>query len=249
MTQRHFLDRFGLSSVHQVSRSTPIATSTRWRQAHATTAALRRAVTISRLIDVSVAAVALVLLAPLMAVIAVLTRLTSPGPVLFKQSRVGYRQRAFQMLKFRTMYVDCDDQLHRDFVRRMLSGADPRPDASGGLYKLVDDPRITPLGRVLRAASLDELPQLFNVLRGHMALVGPRPALPWELEMYQPHHYERFLVKPGITGLWQVSGRSRLTMNEALELDVIYARRCSVGLDLWILVRTVPTVLNPRAAR
>jgi lipopolysaccharide/colanic/teichoic acid biosynthesis glycosyltransferase len=203
----------------------------------------------TRLIDVTVAAVVLIALAPLIVVIVVLTRVTTPGPAFFAQSRIGYRQRPFKMLKIRTMYVDCDDRVHRDFVREMLRGADPRPCSSAGLYKLVDDPRITPLGRILRTTSLDELPQLINVLLGHMALVGPRPALAWEVELYQPHHYQRFLVKPGITGLWQVSGRSRLTMNEALELDVRYVRSRTVARDLWILVRTIPAVVKPGAAR
>lgn len=245
---QHFLGLFDVSSVRRASNPPPIPRPRR-RHARVSRAPLPAAALVSRLIDVSVATVALLVLAPLMVIIAVLTRVTSPGPALFKQSRIGYRQRPFEMLKFRTMYANCDDRVHRDFVGRMLGGADPRPCASAGLYKLAGDPRITPLGRMLRSTSLDELPQFINVLRGHMALVGPRPALAWEVELYQPHHHERFMVKPGITGLWQVSGRSRLTMNEALELDVSYVRRHTVALDLWILVRTIPAVLNPGAAR
>jgi lipopolysaccharide/colanic/teichoic acid biosynthesis glycosyltransferase len=183
-----------------------------------------------------------------MLLIAALVRLTSPGPALFRQHRVGYRQRPFVMVKFRSMYADSGDAVHRDYVRRMLRGGDPRA-AGTGLFKLGGDRRVTPLGRVLRATSLDELPQLLNVLRGEMALVGPRPALPWEVELYQPHHYTRFDVIPGITGLWQVSGRSRLTMTEALELDVEYVRRRSLALDLWILLHTLPAVLSQGAAR
>src|SRR5207248_8239076 len=136
-----------------------------------------------------------------------------------RQTRIGYRQRPFVMLKFRSMSVNCADEIHRDFVSRMLTGEDPRT-AGQGLYKLGGDRRVTPLGRILRATSLDELPQLLNVLRGEMALVGPRPVLSWEVELYEPRHLQRFDVLPGITGLWQVSGRSRLTMTEALELDL-----------------------------
>jgi len=202
----------------------------------------------SRLTDTLAASTLLVVLGPLMLLIAALVRTTSRGPALFRQIRIGYRERPFVMLKFRSMYVDCPDEIHRDFVSRMLTGDDPRA-AGQGLYKLDADRRITPLGRFLRTTSLDELPQLLNVLRGEMALVGPRPALPWEVELYQPHHRERFTVVPGITGLWQVSGRNRLTMTEALDLDVEYVRRRSLALDLWILAKTLPAVLPLGAAR
>lgn len=197
----------------------------------------------TRVIDLLVGGTALVVLSPLMLVLAAAVRATSPGPALFRQTRIGYRGTPFVMLKFRSMRVDCDDTLHREYNKRELAGEDPR-DEHTGVYKPARDPRITAVGRVLRVTSLDELPQLINVLRGEMALVGPRPALDWEVALYQPHHHERFLVKPGITGLWQVSGRNRLSMREALELDVAYARRRSVALDLSILVRTVPTVLH-----
>jgi lipopolysaccharide/colanic/teichoic acid biosynthesis glycosyltransferase len=204
---------------------------------------------VTRLIDVSGASVLLVVLAPVLVLIAVLVRSTSPGPALFRQVRLGYHLRPFVMLKFRTMRAGSDDGLHRDFVGRMLRGEDPRRAGSHGLYKLADDTRVTRVGQILRSTSLDELPQLVNVLRGEMSLVGPRPALAWEAEFYQPHHHERFQVKPGITGLWQVSGRSRLTMNQALDLDAEYARRRSVALDLLILARTLPAVFHVGAAR
>jgi len=204
-------------------------------------------------LDVVIAGTALILLAPVMALIAALIRITSPGPALFRQTRVGYQQRSFVMLKFRSMYVDSSDDVHRAFVSRMFSADAPtRGDGDGdgdGIHKLSGDRRITSVGRILRSTSLDELPQLINVLRGEMSLVGPRPALDWEVKLYQPHHHERFSVKPGLTGLWQVSGRSRLTMTEALELDVEYARRRSVPLDLLILLKTIPAILLPGAAR
>jgi lipopolysaccharide/colanic/teichoic acid biosynthesis glycosyltransferase len=204
---------------------------------------------LSRLVDLVVASAALLLAVPLMVVIAILVRASSPGPVLFRQTRLGYGERPFQMLKFRTMYAHCDDRTHREFVLRMLGGEDPRQDRRTAVFKLDHDPRITPAGGFLRRSSLDELPQLVNVLRGEMSLVGPRPAMPWEVEQYQPHHRQRFRVKPGITGLWQVRGRSRLSWPQALDLDVEYVRRRSVALDLWILLMTLPAVLRRGEAR
>jgi lipopolysaccharide/colanic/teichoic acid biosynthesis glycosyltransferase len=202
-----------------------------------------------RLLDLLLASVALILASPLMAVIALLVRATSPGPVLFRQTRLGHLERPFQMLKFRTMHSDCDDAVHREYVIRMLRGEDPRQHGPTGLFKLQDDARITPVGGLLRRTSLDELPQLLNVLCGDMSLVGPRPALPWEVALYKPHHRERFQVRPGITGLWQVRGRSRLSVSQALELDVEYVRGRSLAMDLWILVLTVPAVLRAGEAR
>ncbi|MDT5037604.1 MAG: hypothetical protein QOE03_2789 [Micromonosporaceae bacterium] len=208
----------------------------------------RRADTMSRLIDLVLASTLLVLLMPLMAFIGVLVRITSRGPALFRQVRLGHHKQPFVMLKFRSMAADCGDGVHREFVRRLFVEEDPR-DSRDGLYKLGGDSRVTRLGRILRATSLDELPQLVNVVRGEMALVGPRPSLPWELDLYEPHHHERFNVKPGMTGLWQVSGRSRLTAREAVALDVEYARRRSIALDLAILVRTVPALFSFWTAR
>jgi lipopolysaccharide/colanic/teichoic acid biosynthesis glycosyltransferase len=150
--------------------------------------------------------------------------------VIYRQRRLGEGGRPFTIYKFRTMVADAEE-----------SGEAVWADAA--------DPRVTRVGRVLRRTHLDELPQLFNVLRGDMALVGPRPVLPWEVELYQPHHRERFQVKPGITGLWQIRGRSRLSWLQALELDVEYARRRSMALDLWILVMTLPAVLRAGEAR
>jgi lipopolysaccharide/colanic/teichoic acid biosynthesis glycosyltransferase len=147
------------------------------------------------------------------------------------------------------MYVDSDDRLHRDYVRQLLEDPPTAPRGPDGLYKLVDDPRITPVGRWLRRASLDELPQLVNVLRGEMSLVGPRPVLPWEAALFGPRHSARFQVSPGITGLWQISGRNRLTMTQALDLDVEYVERQCLRLDLAILIRTIPVVLGRKGAR
>lgn len=201
-----------------------------------------------RALDVAVAAVLLVVASPVLLVLWCLVRLTSAGPAFFRQERIGRDMRPFVMMKLRTMYVGNDDRMHRAYVTSMLSAEQADPAPNGMLFKLVSDPRITRLGVWLRRTSLDELPQLINVLRGEMSLVGPRPVLPWEArllgEMYQP----RFTAKPGITGLWQVSGRSRLSMRTALELDVEYARRRSVVLDLSILARTVPALFRGGAS-
>lgn len=153
-------------------------------------------------------------------------------------------EQPFEMLKFRTMYVNSDDRLHREYVHRLLTEPVGAAPSIGGLYKLADDPRITPVGKWLRRTSLDELPQLINVLRGEMALVGPRPVLPWEAALFEPRHKRRYEVRPGLTGLWQTSGRNRLTFTQALDLDVEYVERRSLRLDLQILGRTPGVVLR-----
>jgi lipopolysaccharide/colanic/teichoic acid biosynthesis glycosyltransferase len=181
-----------------------------------------------------------------MLLLALLVRLTSPGPALFRQTRVGQYGRPFRMYKFRTMRAGCSDRLHREYVGHLLRDEQPPADGKRGVYKLDADPRVTRLGAALRRSSLDELPQLFNVLRGDMSLVGPRPMLPWELELLDPPYRERFAVPAGMTGLWQVSGRSRLTMKQALDLDVEYARRASFAFDLLIVARTALVFLVPR---
>jgi len=197
-----------------------------------------------RLIDVSLSLALLMILAPVLLLLWCLVRFTSSGPAFFRQERVGRDMRSFTMLKLRTMYVDNHDQIHRNYITHLLSAEEPVAAGENGLFKLDGDPRVTRLGAWLRRTSLDELPQLLNVLRGEMSLVGPRPVLPWEAEMFEERYLRRFLVKPGISGLWQVSGRSRLTMKEALELDVEYADRQSLALDLIIILRTVPTILG-----
>jgi len=203
----------------------------------------------SRVLDVVAAGTLLVLTAPLMGVTAVLIRCTSPGPALFRQTRLGQDRRPFTMLKFRSMYAESDDELHRAYVSRLLSGTVAPTGSREGLYKLSADPRITPVGRWMRTWSIDELPQLINVLRGEMAIVGPRPVLPWEAALFGDRYARRFDVPPGITGRWQTSGRNRLTMTDALELDVRYAECASLRQDLAILLRTVPVVLRREGVR
>jgi lipopolysaccharide/colanic/teichoic acid biosynthesis glycosyltransferase len=199
-----------------------------------------------RLIDVIVATTALVVLAFLMLLIAACIRVSSPGPALFRQERVGYGRKPFTLYKFRTMRVDGDDRALRDLVMRELRGEDTVVDGSSKLHA---DPRITPVGRWLRKTSLDELPQLINVVRGSMSLVGPRPCLVWEAELFPAEYEARFSVLPGITGLWQVTGRSALGTLEMLQLDLAYVEERCLRRDLGILLLTVPAVLRGGGAR
>jgi lipopolysaccharide/colanic/teichoic acid biosynthesis glycosyltransferase len=197
-----------------------------------------------RTLDVVAAAGLLTALAPLLIAVGLAIRMTSPGPALFRQERVGRGGAAFRIYKFRTMRSDADDEVHRAYVTSLLTDADPADGGRAGVYKLTADPRITPLGAWLRRTSIDELPQLLNVLRGDMSLVGPRPALQYEVELYAPEQRARLEVLPGMTGLWQVEGRSDLPMREAIALDLQYVRTCSLRLDLRILLRTIPTVFR-----
>jgi len=191
---------------------------------------------IKRALDVVVAAVALVVTAPFFAFAAWRITRESDGPVFFRQTRVGRDKREFTMVKFRTMRCDVDHAVHRDYIAQTMSST--AVATANGLYKLEREDAVTPFGRFLRKTSLDELPQLINVLRGDMSLVGPRPCLPYETEYFKTHHFERFEVLPGVTGLWQVSARAHSTFGEALDMDVTYVRSWSLGLDLWLLFRT-----------
>ena len=203
---------------------------------------------VKRALDIALASMLLIVASPLLLLLWGLVRSTSAGPVLFRQERVGRDMRPFIMLKLRTMHVDNDDKAHRAYVTSMLSGEQEGTAPNGALYKLVGDPRVTSLGAWLRRTSLDELPQLINAVRGDMSLVGPRPMLPWEAELLAEPYRPRFTVKPGMTGLWQVSGRSRLSMRTALELDVEYARHPTVLVNLSILAQTVPALFRGGAS-
>ena len=213
-----------------------------------------------RLLDLAGAALALVLLAPLMAVVAAAVAASSPGPVVFRQVRLGRGGAPFVFYKFRTMTHGSDDAVHRDFVARLIAGTPARTASGAGVpgepaqdrggFKLQDDPRVTTLGRFLRRTSLDELPQLFNVLRGDMSLVGPRPPIPYEARHYRAWHLRRLAqVKPGITGPWQVAGRSQVPFDEMVRMDLRYVAHASLGLDLLLLARTVGVVFSGRGAR
>jgi exopolysaccharide biosynthesis polyprenyl glycosylphosphotransferase len=203
----------------------------------------RSSLAIKRAIDIAGALVGLLLTAPLFAFIAWRVKRDSPGPVIFRQTRVGMNEEEFTAFKFRTMYVNVDTAAHRDYIKRTM---DPRQaPTENGLYKL--ETGVTRFGQFLRRTSLDELPQLVNVLRGDMSLVGPRPCIPYETEHFLPHHFDRFLVPAGITGLWQVTARAHATFREALDMDVAYAHGWSLGLDLRLLCRTPLQVLSRRA--
>jgi exopolysaccharide biosynthesis polyprenyl glycosylphosphotransferase len=201
---------------------------------------------VKRGMDLVGSALLLPLFAPLMLYIAVRIKLDSPGPVFFRQTRLGEDMREFTTLKFRTMRVGTDDEKHREYIKSIMS-TNAAPVANG-LYKLDRGDDVTRIGRWLRKTSLDELPQLFNVFMGDMSLVGPRPCIPYETKFFEPHHFERFLVPQGITGLWQVTARARTTFTEALDMDVAYARGWSIGLDLRLLLRTPLQVFARRGA-
>jgi lipopolysaccharide/colanic/teichoic acid biosynthesis glycosyltransferase len=201
-----------------------------------------------RALDLAVSVPLLVVLSPLLLGIAVAIRLDSGGPAIYRQRRVGLRRREFHVNKFRSMRTGASHARHKNYVHQLINGTAEGEHAQGGLYKLVVDDRITRVGRLLRRFSLDELPQLWNVVRGEMSLVGPRPVIPYEVECYPDWWYARFAVKPGLTGLWQVSGRNEKTYEEMVTLDIEYARRRTIWLDIRILARTAWVVVTQRGA-
>jgi lipopolysaccharide/colanic/teichoic acid biosynthesis glycosyltransferase len=205
---------------------------------------------LKRTLDILGSAALLVLLSPVFLAIAVLVKLKSPGPVFFRQVRVGQKAEPFTMLKFRSMHVNADSKVHEQYVTEFIKSGGQSPDGSTNqVFKLTSDPRITPLGHILRKTSLDELPQLWNVLRGDMSLVGPRPPLFYETEQYQPWHWRRVLdAKPGVTGLWQVAGRSRTTFDGMVRLDLRYVKTRSLWTDIKILLATPAAVITGKGA-
>jgi lipopolysaccharide/colanic/teichoic acid biosynthesis glycosyltransferase len=205
---------------------------------------------IKRALDIFASVTLLVGLAPLLLAVAAVVWLTCPGQVLFRQIRIGKMGKQFKMLKFRTMYVNAAETAHYEYVTKFIKESGRNSTTpTNGIFKLTNDPRVTPIGHFLRKTSIDELPQLWNVLIGEMSLVGPRPPLPYELRHYAPWHRRRILeAKPGITGLWQVEGRSRTTFDEMVRLDLQYARARSLWTDLLILFRTPAAVLGGNGA-
>lgn len=202
-----------------------------------------------RCADVVFALVLILLLSPVLIGVTLAIRLDSRGSAFFRQRRVGYREREFTLYKFRSMRVDADPRGHQEYVTALIKGKDANPEGGReNLYKLAVDNRITSVGRWIRRWSLDELPQLFNVVKGDMTLVGPRPAIPYEVSEYPTWYRERFSVKPGLTGYWQVSGRNERTYEEMVRLDIEYAERRSLGLDLRILLKTPLVVLSRKGA-
>lgn len=205
---------------------------------------------LKRGMDLVLSALLLILLVPLFALIAVLVKLSSPGPVFFKQTRVGHLMKPFTMYKFRTMYTDADPGVHYHYVSWFITFSDhAEANDKASFFKLTNDDRITPIGRLLRRTSLDELPQFWNVFIGDMSLVGPRPPLPYELQQYKPWHRRRLLeAMPGITGLWQVVGRSRTTFDEMVRLDLQYARTISLWSDIKLLLATPAAMITGKGA-
>jgi lipopolysaccharide/colanic/teichoic acid biosynthesis glycosyltransferase len=194
---------------------------------------------LKRALDLFCLLLALPTLLPVMLALAALIKIVSPGPIFFKQDRIGFMGRRFRMVKFRTMRVNAETSTHQSHLKNLINSDTPmtKLDVKG-------DPRVIPCGSILRSSGLDELPQLINVLRGEMSLVGPRPCTPYEYEQFQPWHKQRFRALPGLTGLWQVSGKNRTTFNQMIELDIRYAKEWSLWMDMRIIALTVPVLLS-----
>jgi lipopolysaccharide/colanic/teichoic acid biosynthesis glycosyltransferase len=205
---------------------------------------------VKRVVDIIGSLILLILLVPLLAAVALAVKVTSRGPVIFRQVRIGRMMKPFMIFKFRSMQTNVDHGIHHNYVSWFIAASDkPQGQDKNQVFKLTSDPRITPIGHFLRKTSLDELPQLWNVLKGEMSLVGPRPPLWYELQQYKPWHRHRVLeAKPGITGLWQVRGRSRTTFDEMVRLDLRYARTRSFWLDVKILLATPRAVISGKGA-
>jgi lipopolysaccharide/colanic/teichoic acid biosynthesis glycosyltransferase len=192
---------------------------------------------LKRLFDILMSLIVLVIASPLMLLTALMIKLTSPGPIFFKQQRVGFMGKVFTMYKFRTMEVKTDSGIHQEYVTDLFSSDRP-------MVKIDNCHRLIPFGQIIRRLFIDELPQLFNVILGQMSLVGPRPAIPYEVQAYQDWHMGRLLTLPGMTGLWQVSGKNRLTFNEMVRLDIRYAHECSFLTDMKILMMTPIAIIS-----
>jgi len=204
---------------------------------------------LKRVFDIVGATLGLLLLFPALIVIGLIVKVTSTGPAVLAQERVGKGGRIFAFYKFRSMYSNCDNSADRRFARDYINGDSRSAMPGDGVFKSASDKRVTTAGRFLRRASLDELPQLFNVLKGDMSLVGPRPSMPYEVDVYKPWHFRRLEVLPGMTGLAQINGRSSLTFKDIVKIDIEYIEHSSLLLDIRILLKTVPVVLSTRGAR
>jgi lipopolysaccharide/colanic/teichoic acid biosynthesis glycosyltransferase len=220
----------------------------------------RAALTAKRVFDLVVTAVMVTLAAPLMLLVAIAIRIDTPGPALFRHTRVGGRRvvhapgqvmweaGTFEILKFRSMQHNADETLHRQYIQAFIEGQTDADQGSTDTYKLEEDPRVTRVGRFIRKTSIDELPQLLNVLLGEMSLVGPRPVPTYEVEAYSPRQMERLHAVPGLTGLWQVKGRGKVSFEEMVDMDIWYTRNRTLWLDLKLLAETVPAVVTGRGA-
>ena len=227
-----------------LTKPTARAASTALAFEHASDLAASADNAIKRMCDIFTALFGIILLTPLWIIVAAMVRLNDGGPAFFTQERVGLDGKTFTMFKFRTMRVDAEE------LKDSLMEANEADSSAGNsiMFKMANDPRITRIGAFLRKTSIDELPQLFNVLRGDMSLVGPRPPLPSEVAQYEPRVMDKFAVRPGITGLWQISGRSNLSWDETVHLDLSYAQHRSLTLDTWIMLQTIPALLRHEGA-
>jgi len=197
-----------------------------------------------RIVDIIGSIVAIIVFLPIFIFVPIIIKLTSEGPVFFKQIRLTEGMKPFPMLKFRSMYTNIDDEVHKEYVKNLIKGE----KRNGKVYKLTNDPRVTPVGYFLRKTSLDELPQFFNVLKGHLSIVGPRPPLDYEIKEYEEWHKLRLIVKQGITGMWQVFGRSLLPFDESVFLDIYYAYNRSFWLDIHLILQTLPNIVFGKGA-
>ena len=227
-----------------LTKPTARAASTALAFEHASDLAASADNAIKRMCDIFTALFGIILLTPLWIIVAAMVRLNDGGPAFFTQERIGLDGKTFTMFKFRTMRVDAEE------LKASLMEANEADSSAGNsiMFKMANDPRITRIGSFLRKTSIDELPQLFNVLRGDMSLVGPRPPLPSEVAQYEPRVMGKFAVRPGITGLWQISGRSNLSWDETVHLDLSYAQHRSLTLDTWIMLQTIPALLRHEGA-
>jgi lipopolysaccharide/colanic/teichoic acid biosynthesis glycosyltransferase len=199
------------------------------------------------LLDMIFTLIALIPICLIILIVSVLIRINSKGPIFYRQKRIGQNGVEFEMLKFRSMYVNSDDVIHREAVSKFMNGQTLSDTSRSDLsYKQVNDPRITRVGRFIRKTSIDEIPQFFNILRGEMTLVGPRPPLPYEVEFYSPEAYQRLCGKPGLTGIWQVYGRSRVSFSRMVEMDIEYLKQQSIKQDLKVIALTIPVIIKAR---
>jgi lipopolysaccharide/colanic/teichoic acid biosynthesis glycosyltransferase len=245
----HFKENLnlGMYSFNGFSLALPFVETIFWNEAAFANFSLTIQKMLKRLVDILGSFFGLMLLSPLLLLISILVKINSPGPVFFKQERVGFKGKRFHFLKFRSMVCNCDDKIHVKYVTALIQGNTQQINngsPTDPLYKITEDPRITRVGKFLRKYSLDELPQLWNVLKGEMSLVGPRPPIPYEVNIYKNWHYRRLTaIKPGITGLWQVFGRNKTSFDDMVRLDIQYINGWSLWLDFKILLKTF-TVLH-----
>lgn len=237
-----------VSSLNGTSFAIPVVDALFWDQFVAVDFFASANQALKKAIDFIGAIAALVLFSPVILLTAVLIKLTSPGPVLFRQERLGFKGKPFTFLKFRSMYINSEDQIHQEYVKKLIRGNSNEINngsQESPFYKIKSDPRVTPIGRFIRKTSLDELPQLWNVLKGDMSLVGPRPPIPYEVKEYQNWHYRRVLeAKPGITGLWQVTGRNTTTFDDMVRLDIHYTQNWTLALDFKIMAGTIQAIFK-----